>query len=203
VDITLTSPTRTVVWEDAFRFVGETEITRTSITSSSIAGAVTITITGRNFYGLDNFDSLEFGDVAASSFDIVTSTSITAVVPANVAGDTEIQIDAAGGRAEFDFTYRGAPKISGVSPRTAVAMQAPASSVVISGMNFISTVTVKVGGGTSVPNSINSGATAITITAGNFPKKVVSEVDVEVSTTYGTAVLTDGFEYVTAPPPAP
>ena len=43
-------------------------------------------------------------------------------------------------------------------------------------------------------------ATEIEILAADFPtNSSAGEVDVEVSTTGGTAVLTDGFEYVVAP----
>jgi hypothetical protein len=200
VDINLTSPTRTVVWEDAFRFVGETEITRISIPSSSIAGEVSITITGKNFYALDNFDSVEFGDVAASSFVVVSPTSISAVVPAHEVDETEIQVDSAGGSAEIEFTYRGAPKISGVTPGTAVVSAAPASAVTITGENFEGSVEVAVDGDEADIDDINNAATEIEILAADFPtSSSAGEVDVEVSTTGGTAVLTNGFEYVVAP----
>lgn len=200
VDITLTSPTRTVVWEDAFRFVGETDITRTSIQSSSIAGLVAITITGKNFYALDNFDDLEFGNVPAASFVVVSPTSITAVVPANEVGEADIQVSSAGGSADFEFTYRGAPKISGVTPGTAVVSAAPASLVTIAGENFEGSVKVEVDGDEADIDDINNAATEIEILAADFPtNSSAGEVDVEVSTTGGTAVLTDGFEYVVAP----
>jgi hypothetical protein len=196
VDINLTSPARTVVWEDAFRFVGETDITRTSIQSSSIAGLVAITITGRNFYSLDNFDDLEFGNVPAASFVVVSPTSITAVVPANEVGEADIQVSSAGGSADFEFTYRGAPKITGVTPGTAVIDAAPASTVVIAGENFEGSVRVEVDGDEADIDDINNAATEIEILAGDFPdNSEAGEVDVEVSTPGGTAVLTNGFEY--------
>lgn len=64
-----------------------------------------VTITG---YGFNGTTSVKFGATEATSFDVDSSTSITAVMPAGTAGDADIVVTAPGGTSEpFAYT-RGA-----------------------------------------------------------------------------------------------
>ncbi len=64
-------------------------VTAVSPSSGSTAGGTTVTITGTEFIGVIG---VSFGPVAAASFTVNSTTSITAVAPAGSAGTVDVQV---------------------------------------------------------------------------------------------------------------
>ena len=93
----------------AFEFNGAAPAPAPTITSispvtGSAAGGNTLTITGTDFTGAT---AVTIGGVAASSFNVVNSTTITAVTPAHAAGAASVEVTTATGTnvANSLFTY--------------------------------------------------------------------------------------------------
>jgi hypothetical protein len=103
--------------------------TITSFTPLSAEAGATVTISGTNF---TNVTAITFGGLAASSFTIVSPTSITAVLAAGASGN--VAITSVGGVASLaGFTYiQSAPGITSFTP----ALGAVGASVTIAGTKF-------------------------------------------------------------------
>jgi len=107
--------------------------------SQIIAGTGnTVTITGIN---LDGAFSVTFGGIEASSFSVVSATTITAVVGAGASG--YVKVTTTTGRDSLaGFTYLPPPTISSLTPISATA----GTLVTITGTNFTGTTNVSFGG---------------------------------------------------------
>ncbi len=79
-------------------------VTSATPSTGSTIGGTTVTITGTGFGGAT---AVLFGGVAATSFTVNSSTSITAVIPAHAAGTVSIMVVTGGGTATGAglFTY--------------------------------------------------------------------------------------------------
>jgi hypothetical protein len=133
----------------------------TNISPSTASIGSTVTITGLNFTGVT---AVNFGGTPASSFTIVSQTTITAVVGNGSSGNLTIT-NSAGTGTSPGFILTSAPIISSFDP----LMAAPGTQVTIQGFNF------------------NTNATANTVYFGNV-KAVVSSA----SATSITAVVPNG-----------
>ncbi|MFM8699444.1 MAG: IPT/TIG domain-containing protein, partial [Phycisphaerales bacterium] len=155
-------------------------ITSVAPAEGSAAGGTAITITGRFFRGTT---SLRIGGVPASSVTVASSSSITAVTPAGVAGPATVAVTANGtGVLAGGFTYRSS-SILGVSP--SIGPTNGGTAVTISG-EYLSSPT-SVWFGQSPAQSFSSGS-ASSITAVAPPGATGLVVDVRVVTPAGTAV---------------
>jgi len=82
--------------------------TITAATPSAAAAGATVTITGTGFTSVTGAASVKFGATNATSYSVVSDTSITAVMPAGSAGSAAIVVtNAVGASAAFAYT-RGA-----------------------------------------------------------------------------------------------
>lgn len=82
--------------------------TISAATPSAAATGATVTITGTGFTGVTGVASVKFGAANATSYAVVSDTSITAVMPTGTAGAANIVITNTNG-ASAPFTYaRGA-----------------------------------------------------------------------------------------------
>lgn len=66
--------------------------TITAATPTGAAAGATVTITGTGFAGLTGVTAVKFGAVNASSYNVVSATQVTAVVPAGTAGAANIVV---------------------------------------------------------------------------------------------------------------
>ncbi|MBH0130969.1 IPT/TIG domain-containing protein [Salinibacterium sp. NK8237] len=79
-----------------------------------IAGGTTVTITGTGFTGTTG---VTFGGIPATSFDILSETTIEVETPAHSAGPVAVVVEHTGGDvAAGDFTYLASPSVSGLTP---------------------------------------------------------------------------------------
>jgi hypothetical protein len=148
------------------------------VTGTLLAGATAVT----------------FGGVPASSFSMLTTTSILAVSPPGVAGTVDIQVAAPAGTtapvAADHFTYV-VPAVTKVSP--ASGPSAGGTSVTITGVQLRGATAVTFGGVASSSVTVVS-ATSITAVA----PPGAGTVDVRVTTSAGqtAASAADHFTYV-------
>jgi len=151
-----------------------------SFTPTNAATGATITITGTNFTGAT---AVRFGGVAATSFVVNSSTSITAIVASGASGN--VSVTTPGGTATLSgFTFIPAPVISSFTPTSA----ATAATITITGTNFTGVTAVTFGGIAATSFVVNS-STSITAIVGTGATGNVS-----VTTPGGTATAT-GFTY--------
>ncbi|MBI1780872.1 MAG: VCBS repeat-containing protein, partial [Sphingobacteriales bacterium] len=143
----------------------------------------TVTISGFNF---SDVNKVSFGEVSASSFAIVNSNTITAVVGTGATGDVKVNTPADSGSLS-GFVFLGPPLVLSFTPTSATTND----MVEIKGQNFNEATDVKLGGISASftivdPNTIDAyvgtGATG----------------SVSVTTPAGTSSL-PGFTYIPKP----
>ena len=153
VDITVTTPEGTSATSPADRFhyrVPAPIVTGLSVKTGPAAGGTTLSIGGTSFVGVT---SVEFGSVAAASYTVNSSGSITATSPAETAGKVKITVtttQGVSGPGECRFYTDEGPELGPCPPREAFKFIEP-------------TVTsVTPNGGPA------SGGTAVTVTGTGF-----------------------------------
>jgi alpha-tubulin suppressor-like RCC1 family protein len=176
VDITVTTPSGTSPAgpADHFVYVPPPAMTKLSPKIGSAAGGTSVSITGVNFTGVT---AVKFGSTEAASFTVNSSTSITAVSPAQPAGAIEVSVS-----TEFGTTaptasdhYKVAPAITGVSPNGGSV--AGGTSVTVTGVGFATGETgTTISFGTTRGKSVNcASSTECTVLA---PAHAAGTVDV-------------------------
>ena len=194
--ITLSGPNGSVTKSGAFRYAAAATITSISSSSANVAGTATITINGTNFYGLRNIDSVRFGSVNASSFQVVSTTRITAVVPANTPGSQNISVLAAGGSDSESFSYRAAPSITSISPTSGSA--GGGTTVTITGSGFENSdddsVVSGVRFGTKNATSYNV-VSSSSVTAVSPSETTGTTSNVTITTSGGQATLKAAYKF--------
>ncbi len=159
--------------------------TITSFSPTSAAAGATITITGTFFTGTT---AVKFGGTSVQSFNIVSDTSITAILGNGSTGSVSI-ITPNGEVTKEGFVFQlPVPSISTFTP----ALAGQGLQVTITGANFTGATAVKFGN-TDAQNFQVSGTNTITATVGNG-----SSGQVSVTTPGGTATK-DGFVFAQTP----
>jgi hypothetical protein len=175
--------------------------TVTSVSPSSGPGeggnTSAITVTGTGFSGAS---SVVFGSAPASSFTVVSPTTI--IIPAGATpndafgGIVDVHVVNATGTsaaaAGDQYTFLAAPTVTGVSPAT--GPDAGASSVTITGTGFTGATAVHFGTTAATTFTVNS-STSVTVTS---PQHSSGTVDITVTAAGGPNVTTsaDQFAYV-------
>ena len=146
-----------------------------------------VTIIGNNFTGAT---SVTFGGTSAYSYNVVSPTTITAMVNGGSSGNISVKVQGGGtySLAGFTYTIPPLPTIASFTPTSAPN----GATVTITGSNFIGTSSVKFGG-TAAPSYTVDSPTSITAIVGSGTTGSIS-----ITTPGGTASLT-GFTYL---PPA-
>ena len=143
-----------------------------------------MTITGTNFTG---GSGVSFGGTAATSFTILSDTSLTATAPAGTVGTVDVTVTTNNGTSSTgsgdQFTYLGtaAPSITTLSPSSGTS--AGGASIGLTGTDFTGATAVSFGGTAATNFSVNS-ATSITATAPALP---AGSYAVTVTTPSGTS----------------
>lgn len=126
------------VYKDANTLLGSTKytvyprptVTDVSPTAGSVAGGDMVTITGTGF---TSKTTVKFGTVAGIGVKMVSATEVTAIVPAQGAGDKEVYVATEGGTDTNTNTYSYTNAIE-ASPSTGVA--AGGTTLTITGVGF-------------------------------------------------------------------
>jgi hypothetical protein len=148
-------------------------------------GGTIVTISGTK---LKEASSVDFGDTAATSFEVHSESSITAQAPAG-AGTVDVTVSTPEGPSEataadhFTYTPVGpAPAIKRMKPRK--GPEEGGTVVAITGSNFTGAFAVKFGGIPAKSFEVNPAGTAITATS----PPGTSIVEVTVATVGGQSV---------------
>jgi hypothetical protein len=191
-----------------FRASGQTQPppnpapTVTSITpnTGTSTGGTAVTITGTGFL---SGATVSIGGTAATGVTVVSSTSITATVPAHGAGAVNVSVtntDNQTGTLTNGYTYTAAnpaPTVTAVNPNTGATTGATA--ITITGTGFLSGATVRLGGTAATGVTVVS-STSITATTAAHAAGAVSVSVTNTDAQSGS--LTNGYTY-TAANPAP
>ena len=186
---------------DTFAVTAPAASTVTSLgtTTGTTDGATTVSITGTNFTGAE---SVFFGSVGARSFTVNSSTSITAISPAQAAGTVNVTVETYGGTSAvssndtFAYTNASAPTVTALDNHTGTT--AGGATVDITGTGFDSATGVSFG---TYPVSFTIDSdTSLTVLS---PPEAAGTVDVTVTSYSGTSSTSgaDTFTYTAASAP--
>ena len=164
--------------------------TSVSPTSGITAGGTAVIITGSGF---TNATAVTFGGAAATSFTVVSDTSITATTPAGAAGSANIIITAPAGTATGTYTYTAsAPTFTSISPTSGTT--AGGTAVTIIGTGFTGATAVTFGSTVATSLTVVSDTEITTIT----PAGTAGSASIVITTPAGTATGTYTYTAVTA-----
>ena len=156
------------------------------------AGGNMIAVVGSNFTGAT---AVNFGSTPATSFSVVSSIQINAVVPAG-SGAVDVTVTTPGGTSPTvsGDIYKYVPSVTSVSPTSGPTTGG--TTVTINGTGFTGATGVSFGG-TAATFSVKS-SSQISATA---PTGVAGTVDITVTTPGGTSTTStnDQYTYVTPP----
>ncbi len=176
-----------------------TFVTQISPVIGPLGGGNTVTITGQGF---TSGSTVTFGTTAATSVTFVSSTTLTAIAPAHVAGPVNITVTTSGesGILPTGYKYTGLPIITSLSPSS--GSLAGGTSVVLHGYNLGTINQVTFGGNAATIVSTVSNAVNVTTPAfsgGANPVAVVA-ADAAGSFTfpgafsYQLSIITQGLD---------
>jgi hypothetical protein len=201
-DVTVTTPGGTSINSpsDLFTYTGVPSVSSLSTSLGSTGGGNSVTLTGSGFTGTA---AVLFGKVLASTFTVTSDTSITVVVPANVAGTDDVTVSNASGTSalnsndRYSYVAVAAPAVTSLG--TSTGTTAGGTSVVVNGSGFTGAQDVTFGGVDASSFVVNSDS-QITAVA---PPNSAGTVDVVVATPTGTSATStsDQFTYTNAAAP--
>jgi alpha-tubulin suppressor-like RCC1 family protein len=158
-----------------------------------VTGGTTVTITGTDLTGATE---VKFGSTAASSFTVNSSTSITAVTPAELAGGVDVTVINTWGTSAISKVdrFKFLPTVTGLSPNT--GSTAGGTSVTVTGAGFaLGTTATKFKFGKTKATSVNcTSSTECSVVA---PAHAAGTVDVRATVNKVTSAKTpaDQFTY--------
>ncbi len=149
-EVTVTTPGGTSPTDFEDRFYYGPSVSKLEPNYGSPAGGTHVTITGTNF---NEVTAVRFGSSAATSFEVISETTIEAVAPVGY-GTVEVTVTTPGGTSPTGFTslspseippdqFSYAPVLAGVTP--AHGMPAGGTEVTITGANFTGATKVRFG----------------------------------------------------------
>jgi len=166
-----------------FTYLAAPVVTAISPNAGALAGGTSVTITGTSFR---EGATVLVGGVDCTTPSVNSSTSIACVTGAHTAGLVDVIVsntDAQSGTGSSLYTYRAAPTVTSISPSEGPL--AGNTNVTITGSNFISGATVKIGSVTcSSPTVVSS--TSITCATGARTAGAVDVVVTHPDTQTGT-----------------
>ncbi|HXD55477.1 MAG TPA: IPT/TIG domain-containing protein [Solirubrobacteraceae bacterium] len=167
-------------------------VTAVSPANGPTAGGVEVTITGTN---LSQATGVTFGATAASSVQVLSATTVTAIAPAHAVGTVDVSVVTPTGATPAvpadRFTYQARPEVTKLSLKGGPATGG--TVVTVTGTGFAGPVSVSFGGVPATAVTVSS-PTSLTATS---PANVSGTLDVTVTTTGGTSATSskDRFKY--------
>ncbi|KAJ5613422.1 hypothetical protein N7510_006616 [Penicillium lagena] len=144
VSVNVTGPGGTSTGGPTYTYTAAPTPTITGLTpaaSGPVSGGNTVTIRGSNLNGAT---AVTFAGNAASSFSILSPTTINAITPPGIAGTASVVVTTpAGASPGFNYTYIGAPAPTAVFPT--IGVMAGGDSVTITGADLTGTTSVSFG----------------------------------------------------------
>jgi RHS repeat-associated protein len=199
VDVTVVTPGGTSATSAADRYTyvlpAVPAVSGVGAASGSTAGGYYVTVIGSNFGGAT---AVSFGGERSTDITVNSDTTVTARVPAHIAGAVDVKVTTPGGtsmaNAGDQFTYTApAPVVTGLSPATGLV--AGGYFITLIGTNFTGAVAVIFGGALSSSFSVDTD-NSISV---RVPAHDPGAVDVQVISLGSTSTTNtaDQFTYVT------
>ena len=195
VDVVVTTATGTSPVTGAARYTYVTpppSVTQVSPREGPTTGGTTVTLTGSQLAGAS---AVRFGGTNATSFNVVSSTTITATAPARSAGVVNVSVVTPVGTASLDdgFTYVPAPTLYYVDPGSGPMQETPVTLV---GTDLTEDSVVTFDGTPGTFLSVTPDGTELIVWT---PAHAEGWVDVEVTTVGGSDTLLNGYRFVGGP----
>lgn len=195
VNISVTNPDGQVgSASTSYIFVNPPTVTSVSPDFGPLAGGDLVTVNGTGFLP---GASVTFDGFPCNSPNVINSTSISCIVPSNVAGSVSVTVsnsDSQSHTLASAYSYILAPTVSSISPSNGDI--AGGTLVTVTGTNFMAGATVTIGSA-NCSGVVISGTTSLTCTTG---ANAAGPVTVLVTNTDSQAgSLSASFTY--APPP--
>ncbi|MBI3817044.1 MAG: IPT/TIG domain-containing protein, partial [Planctomycetes bacterium] len=158
-----------------------------------LTGGISVTITGSHFISPV---SVSIDGKPLTNINVIGSTSITGIISAGTVGAKNIVITSAFGSTSLPnaFTYVAPPSVTSIDP--GIGPISGGTPVIITGQNFVNVVAVDIGG-VALTNVSVIDSTHLTAKTGVAVSPGVR--DIHITTQFGTATLSAGFEYIATP----
>ncbi len=198
VDVTVATPSgfSAVSAADQFTYTSSAAPSVTGVTPNggTSAGGNNVTITGTNFAGAN---AVFFGNLAAASFVVYSTTTIVAVAPVQASGTVDVTITGPGGTSattsadQYTYSAASSPSVTAVTP--ASGSSEGGMQILIRGSNFASAQQVFFGSVAAMSFTVDSPNEISAIVPAGTP----GTVDVTVDTSAGTSGTnaSDQFTY--------
>jgi len=200
VNIQIVAPGGTGTLSSGFTYQAAATFASVSPTSGPTGGGNNVTITGTGFLNTTGAASVKIGATNASSYTVISDTSILAVAPAG-AGAVAITVAGPGGSATsgagaYSYAAAAAPTVATITPASGTITGG--TTLYITGTNFnnsnISSVNFGGAGFPGTSLTLIDGQTISVVT----PAHVSGAVNVNVINAQGTGTLTNGFTFTSA-----
>ena len=196
VDIVVTNDFGADTLTDGFTYNPVPVVDSVVPADGNASGGDSVTIYGTGFTTTPDTD-VEFDGDAATNVVVVSATEITCDTPAHAAGMVDVEVANSNGADTLEnaFTYVDAPTITDVDPDHGTSNGD--TLVTVTGTNFtpIRGTTITFGGVAATEVAYVS-PTEMTC---KTPAHAAGDVDVVVTTSYGTDTLVNGYEYADEP----
>ncbi|MEM7168280.1 MAG: IPT/TIG domain-containing protein, partial [Planctomycetota bacterium] len=193
VDVEIVTVNGSSLLPGAYTYIADLQLTSITPTIGPIAGGATVTLTGTGF---DGTTTVTFDGIAATGLTVFNATTMSVLTPAHAAGTVDVAVMSGPDIAILSaaYTYVGVPTITSVTP--AFGDNAGGTFVTIVGTNLgsLADTTVLFGANTASVINVLGGGTSIVLTTPSAAS--AGFVDVSVLTSGGTAVVTNGYEYI-------
>jgi hypothetical protein len=148
---------------DQFRYFAPPTVTKLKPNKGPVAGGTSVTITGTNLTGAT---IVKFGGSEATSVEVKSATSISAVTPAELAGTVDVTVTTPDGTSAINKAdrYKFLPTVTALSPKKGA--KAGGTTVTVTGTGFLAGTTGTVfkfgtAKGTSVKCSSTTSCTVV------------------------------------------
>ncbi|MDB5655223.1 MAG: outer rane autotransporter barrel domain protein, partial [Tardiphaga sp.] len=167
VDVVVTTPGGAATGTGLYTYAGGPAVTSVSPNSGTTLGGTSVTITGSNFTGAT---AVTFGGSAASTFAVVSATSITATTPAHGPGAVDIVVTTPGGAGTgtglYSYAIPATTTTLSSSRNPSEAGQAVTFTATVSAPGALPTGTVTFNdGGVAIGSATLAGGTAALTTS--------------------------------------
>lgn len=159
--------------------------------AGTTTGGREVTIFGSHFI---NVTGVSFGSVAASSYEVVSQSMMTAIAPAQADGEVNVTVTTESGASQSEalYTYRTPVQPTLVSLTPSTGSSEGGSWVILEGTGISDIVSVTFGGVASTQFRVISDTQLFVV----VPAGLVGVADIVLTTEVGTATLSKAFSYV-------
>jgi IPT/TIG domain/Galactose oxidase, central domain len=196
ITVTTVGGTSTAAAGNLFTYVAPPTVTSITPMQGPTAGGTSVVLAGTDF---TQVTAVSFGSTPATSFVVDSNNQITAVSPAEAAGNVNIIVTAIGGNSTAAagnlFTYIAPPAVTSIAPDDGA--EDGGTLVTLTGTNLINTSAVLFG---STPATSFTVISDTEITAVS-PAAPAGTVNITVTTAGGTSIAAPGnlFSYIPLP----